>query len=769
MRPRYTGQRVPRVNDGPIVQGRARFVADIDRPGMLHGAIVRSQVAHGRLTTFDASAVDDQLTVLGPDELDHLGPVPVLWRLAEQWQTSTPVVNRTIRYVGQPLAVVVAPSRAEADDAIEQISVEIDELPVIVDARAALEPGAPLLYPERGSNEMARFISGSETEAIDAVFADADRVLRASVTTPRLSGAPMECRGIVVEPGGDGMTVWSSNQAPHSIRDFIAEVFDLPLGRIRVMAPAVGGGFGLKDHIYEDELMVVAAAMALDRPVKWIEQRRESMLATTHARDEHFDIEVAYDDDGRLRGLRVEAIRNTGAHLAIFGGGPLFTMTGVVPGPYTWEAVQTTGRLVATNMTPSGAYRGFGQTQAALVRERTVDLVAAELGRDPADLRRQNMITSDQLPYTTETFLTYDSGDYPAALERAREIADRWTSPEDGRSRGIGYASYVQLSGIGNSDANEFIGLGIGGFESAAVTMHPDGTVDVATGVSPHGQGLETTIPQLVADELGVAIESVRLVASDTDRTPYSAYGTAASRSIALGGGSAITASRRIADRLRALAADELEAAAADIVLGEGAATVAGTSVSVPISALAKRAWQGFRMPGEASPGLIETETYDPPGGSFSYATHACRVAVDIETGAVEIERYAVVHDCGVIVNPTIVEGQIHGGIAQGLGSAVLEAIVHDEMGQPLTSTFADYLVPDATNMPPIEIEHFEIPSPFIPGGMKGMGEGGTNGAMACVHNAICAALPDVAADLDRLPTTPQAIWEALQGHSAGG
>ncbi len=752
---------MPRVNDGALLSGRARFVDDLHLPGMLHAAVVRSQVAHGTLTRLATSETD--ATVFGPDDFGHLQPLPILWSLGDQWQVETLIVDRHIRYVGQPLGLVVAASRAEAEDALDHIIVEIDERPAVVDAAEALAPGAPLLYPDRGTNRLTTFESGDDQSRVESVTTAADHVLRTVIVTPRLYGSPMEARGIVVDPSAERLTVWSSNQGPHAIRDAICHVLGLPQPAVRVITPAVGGGFGLKDHAYEDELMVVAAALHLGRPVKWIEDRSEAMVATTHARDERFEVTVAYDDDGRLRSLSVTGVRNTGAHFSVFGGGPLFTMAGMLPGPYRWDAVRVVGHLVATNRTPLGAYRGFGQTQAALVRERSVDLVAAALGRDPVDLRLQNMLGPDELPHTTSMYLTYDNGDYPAALRRARELAESWPSPEaDGRRRGVGYAFYVQLAGLANSSANEAIGLGIGGFETSTVEMLHDGSVLVASGISPHGQGLETTIAQLVADRLGVDLDRVELVTGDTASTPYSAYGTAASRSLPVGGGAAVLAADRVADQLRSIAADMLEAAPEDVVLASGRAHVAGTAIGVPITDVAKRAWRGYRLPDGLTPGLRETAAYDPPSGTFSYAAHVCRVAVDSETGLVDVERYAVVHDCGTIVNPTIVEGQIHGGIAQGLGSALLESVIHDDRGQPLTTTFMDYLLPAQASMPDVTVEHMQTPSPYTPGGMKGMGEGGTNGAMACVANAVAAALPEVTEEMGSLPLTPQVIWEAL-------
>jgi aerobic carbon-monoxide dehydrogenase large subunit len=760
VRPRVVGERVPRVGDRRLLAGRARFVDDVSAPGMLHAAIVRSPLAHGVVRAHRGFT-------LGPDEIRAATrPVPVLWTVGVQRQTHTVLGDAHLRYVGQPIGVVVGESRAAAEDLAEAVEIDVDDRPVVADVAAALAPGASLLYPELGTNVLCEFESGDPEDHTAAVFAAAHRTLRTRLHIGRVHGIPMECRGIVAvpDPATDHLTIWSSNQAPHAIRDVVAEVLGRPQHRIRVIAPDVGGGFGLKDHVYDDELMVVLAAVRLGRPVKWIEDRFEHLVSTTHARDDHVDVEVAYDDDGRLRGLRLTADRDTGAHFAIFGGGPLFVMAGMVPGAYRWDAVRTVGRVVATNRTPLGAYRGFGQTQAVLVVERAVDLVARALGRDPVELRLQNMIGATDLPYTTRTGITYDNGDYPAALRRARELAAAWpAAPSDGRVRGTGVASYVQMAGIGPSAANQAIGLAIGGYETATVRIEPDATVRIATGISPHGQGQETTFAQLAADALGVRVADVELMGSDTDVSPYSAYGTAASRSIAVGGGALVLAVDRLAHRLRLIAAELLEAAPADVELADGRAGVVGTQVSVPLAEVARRAWQGFGLPEGLAPGLIETAAYDPVSATFSYATHVCRVAVDRSTGLVEVERYGVVHDCGTIVNPQIVEGQIIGGIAQGLGAALLEEVVYGDDGQPLATTFLDYLAPVESSVPDVEIVHVEIPSPYTPGGMKGMGEGGTNGAMACVVNALVDALPEIADRLDRTPLTPSRLWELLQ------
>ncbi|MFT7474499.1 MAG: carbon-monoxide dehydrogenase large subunit [Verrucomicrobiales bacterium] len=770
MTDRLVGQRIPRVNDSDPLHGTGEYVDDIDLPGMLHAAIVRSPIAHGRIRSFDTSDLPEGAVAFGPDDIraKATGELPVLWILGDQDQFHTPVVDDTLRYVGQPLGLVVAASRYDAEDAVEAIFVDIEDFPAVASIEAALAADAPLLYPERGSNVLSTFASGDTKEHTDAVFAAAQQTLSTKVTIGRVHGLSMEPRGIVAVPGPRGsLTIYTSTQTAHSVRDSVCEALEMPRRLVRVIAPDVGGGFGLKDHVYEDEVMVAVAAMNLGVPIKWIEDRNESFLTTTHARDEIHNIDVAFDNDGTLRGLRVDAVRNTGGRFAIFGGGPLFTGFGAVPGPYKWDAVSCAGRVVATTTMSTGAYRGFGQTQGTMVRERAVEVVAKALGRDPVELRAQNMITSQEQPYTTRTFLEYDNGDYQIPLRRAEEMITEPSFPNDGRVRGVGYCSYVQMAGIGPSDGNRAIGLLIGGYESADVSMDLDGSVTIATGVSPHGQGLETTMAQLVADELGVPISDIELVWGDTDTAPYSAYGTAASRSISVGGGAAVVASKAVAEQIRQLAAEILEAAPGDIELVDGKAGVRGTNVSVPIVDVAQQAWQGFGLPEGAEPGLKASHSYNPASATFSFATHACRVAVDTATGEVEVEDYVVVNDCGTIVNPTIVEGQIHGAIAQGLGAALMEEMVYDQDGNPLSSTMLDYHVPVSETMPDIRIEHLETPSPYTPGGMKGMGEGGTNGAYSCVVNAIVNALPD--ADWSDLstPLTPSVIWESFQsGHS---
>ena len=773
MSTRFVGRSVPRVNDEPMLRGSAHYVADLAGalPGVLHAAVIRSPIAHGVLEGLEADDLPEGARLIGPAELRRraTGNFPVLWQLATQNQTSTPLLDGRVRYAGQPVAVVVAPSAATAADAAETVLPVIRELPAVTDPLAALAEGAPQLWDSVEGNLLGACAAGDTAEHTEAVFAAADRRLRTRLVIGRLSGAPMEGRGVLAYAESSGkLVVHISTQAPHAVRDSICTVLGMSQHRVRVVAPDVGGGFGLKDHLYEDELMVIVAALESGRPVLWTESRTESLLATTHGRGEVCDVEVAFDEDGTLRGLRVDAVRNAGAQCSVFSGGPLLVALGMAPGPYTWDAVQGTGRLVATNAMSAGAYRGFGQTQATLIGERAVELVAGALGRHPAEVREQNMIRPESQPYTTRTHVTYDNGDYGAPLRRARElIEERLAAPQpgDGLRRGVGYASHVQLAGVGPSYLGELLGLRVGGYESAVVRMEPDASVRLYTGVSPHGQGLETTLAQLLADELGVDVGDVEVIHSDTDVTPYSAFGTAASRSLPLGGGSAVVAGREVAGKIRAIAAEMLEANPADLTLAGGQVTVAGTAASVPVAEVAAAAHRGFGLPEGQSAGLTASYVYDPPSPTFSFATHACAVVVDPELGSVEITDYVAVLDCGTVVNPVIVQGQVHGGAAQGIGAALSEEIVYDADGQPRTTTLADYLVPTPDVLPNFTVEHLETPSPYTPGGMKGMGEGGTNASYPCVLNAVLDALAGAGISGEELatPLSPQRIWQALR------
>jgi aerobic carbon-monoxide dehydrogenase large subunit len=762
------GSRVPRVNDRKLLTGACRYVDDIELPGMVHAAVLRSPVAHGRLGSVDMSPVaedPDVVAVLTPQEVaEATRPIPCVWVMPGQRQTSYPVAPTDVtRYLGEPLGLVVATSRAAAEDARELIVIDVEELPAVGDPEAALAEDAPLLHPEWGTNVVVDMPRGDPQDAVTAAVERSPHVVSMRFRIQRLSGNPIETRGLVARWDSltQELTVWLSTQVPHHARDHLAETLGLPYDAVRVIAPDVGGGFGTKDHVYPDEIIVCLASMRLGRPVKWIEDRNESFLASVQSREQIHEAHLAFEDDGRFVALQTDLLGDIGAHPSNVGAGPAFVATGMLEGPYKFDSAGGRLRCVLTNKTPTGAYRGFGMQQAAWVRERLVDEAARTLGIDPAEIRRRNLIRADELPYTTHHLQNYDSGDYVGALDRAVELirAER-PQPEDGRRRGIGLSSYVEFTGLGPSRVQQLVNFRLGGYETAVVRMESDGTATVLSGVCSHGQGLETSLAQVAADQLGLPLDDVKVVFGDTATAPYSSTGTIASRSMAVGGGAVLRASRRVRDKLQAAAAHMLEASPEDLEVQERMFRVRGVPTSgISVREVADKVRLGWDLPESMEPGLEEREIHNPADISYSYATHAAAIAVDLETGKIEIERYVVVHDCGVVVNPMIVDGQIHGGVAQGLGGALLEEMVYDPAGNPLTATFMDYLLPSSGEIPDIVVEHTEVPSPFIPGGMKGMGEGGTIAPAAAIGNALADAVPEIADLVTETPLSPSRIW----------
>jgi carbon-monoxide dehydrogenase large subunit len=766
------GQRVLRVNDPRLLTGATRYVDDLRLPGMVHAAVIRSPLPHARIAGVDASAAredPDVVDVLLPEDVARATkPIQCVWVMPNQLQTEYPVVpTDTTRYVGEALGLVVARSRAAAEDARELVALDLEQLPGIGDGEHSAARGAPLLNPDWGTNVVVDMASGDDEETVEAAMAGAAHVVALRFRIQRLAGNPIEPRGVVArwDAATEELTVWISTQVPHHVRDHVADCLGLSYDQVRVIAPDVGGGFGTKDHLYPDELLVCLAAMRLGVPVKWIEDRHEGFFASVHSRQQVHDARLAVDEEGRFLALHTDILGDIGAHPSNVGAGPALVSASMIEGPYRFGAAGARVRCVLTNKTPTGAYRGFGMQQAAWVRERLVDEAARALGLEPAEIRRRNMIRPDELPLTTRTLQNYESGDYPAALERAMElVGDRPAAPDDGRRRGIGLSSYVEFTGLGPSKVQQIVNFRLGGFETAVVRMEADGSVTVLTGVCPHGQGLETSLAQLAADALGVPIEDVKVVFGDTATAPYSSTGTIASRSMAVGGGAVVRGAARVRTKLLEAAGHMLEASPDDVELADRQARVKGApSVAIPLKEVAEKVWLGWDLPEGMVPGLEERDLHDPVDISYSYATHAAAIAVDMETGEIEIERYVVVHDCGVIVNPMIVDGQIHGGVAQGLGGAFLEEMVYDTEGNPLTATFMDYLLPTSSDVPDMTIEHTQIPSPFIPGGMKGMGEGGTIAPAAAVGNALANAVPEIADLVTETPLSPARVWGWLR------
>ena len=774
-RPSLVGSRVARTVDARLLRGNGRFVADITRPGMLHAHILRSPLAAAEVARIDAAAaVGAGAFVLHALDDHGLDALPCVWLQPDQRQVDYPVLEAHVRYVGQPVGIVVAGSRAVAEDLAELVDVAFDPTTAIVrDAQHALSPDAPLVRPELGTNVCVELVRGDPWSEVSELIEGAAHVVRRRLRIQRVAGHPLETRGVVAEwdPQFERLTVWMSSQAVHHAREHLSVSLGLRPDQIHVIAPDVGGAFGTKEHVYPDEVLVCAAALRTGRPVKWVEDRYEHFTATLHARDQTHDAVLALDADGRFLALWSDFVHDLGAHPSNVGSGPAQVASNMLQGPYRIDRAGTRARCVLTNRTPTGAYRGFGMQQAAWVRERLVDEAARELGIDPVELRERNMLRSDELPFTTRFLQNYDSGDYVAVLRQAQEQVESSTlADDDGRRRGVGFANHVEFTGLGPSSIQQLVGFQLNGFETSVVRLELDGSVTAVTGGAMIGQGLETSLAQLAADQLGVALERVRIVAGDSDLIPYSSAGSIASRSMVVAGGALMRSSGQLRTKIAEIAAHRLEADAQDIVLADGAAHVRGTPArALAFDDIARAAWLGWDLPAGVDPGLEESATYDPPDITYSYATHAAQVAVDVETGVVEIERYVVAHDCGVVVNPMIADGQIQGGVAQGLGIATLEEVTYDDDGQPSVSTYLDYLLPLSNDVPTVEIRHLETPSPHTPGGMKGLGEGGMIPAPAAVGNAVAAALPEIAGKLLQTPITPSLIVELLAAASVDG
>jgi aerobic carbon-monoxide dehydrogenase large subunit len=767
----YVGERVLRKEDPRLLTGSGSYVDDVELPGMLHAHILRSELPHARIDALDVEAAlarDDVFLVLGPDDVQAVTePIRCIWILPGQRQSTYPVAAKVARFTGEPIGIVVSTSRARAEDAAELVAVEYHELPAVADPEAAVEDGAPLLQPEWNTNVVVEGHVGDAPEAIEQAIASAEHVVERRFRVQRIAGSPIETRGVVATWDGNDqtLTVWTSTQAPHHVREQLAVVLRMPAERIRVIARDVGGGFGNKEHLYQEEVLVALSAVRLGRPVKWIEDRREALLATIQAREQIHVARLALTREGTFVALYSRILSNIGARPSNVGAGPALVASTMLPGPYRFDAAGATFASTLTNKAPSGAYRGFGMQQAAWVRERLVDEAARELGLDPVELRLRNMLGPDDLPYTTRTFQAYDSGDYPAALRRAADLMRKGdTPPDDGKRRGVGYCSYVEFTGLGPTKDQEFLNFRLSGYEQAIVRMETDGTATVVTGTSPQGQGHETTFAQLAADGLGLDVADVRVVYGDTATTPYGSASAIASRSMAVGGGAIVRAAARLREKILRIGGGLLEANPDDLEITDGAVRAKDApSRQVALAELAEKAWLGWSLPDGETAGLEERDVYDPAGISYSYATHAATIAVDPDTGLVEVERLVVVHDCGVVVNPMVVDGQVHGGAAQGIGNALLEEVVYDTDANPLTTTLMDYLLPTSGEVPDIEVVHIETPSPHNPGGMKGMGEGGTIGAAAAVGNAVANALPEIAHLLTETPLTPLRIWSLLR------
>ena len=755
------GARVRRREDPRLITGAGSYVDDLRPPGLAHLVFVRSYLPHARIQSVDISAARSAPGVIGviaSGDLRGAPTFPVSGPKGSRLPVRPLLNGEKVCFAGDLIAFVVAESREQARDAAELVTIELEPLVAVIDPEDGAGADAVLLHDVLGTN-----VADESTRVwgdVEAAFEGSPRVVRARIRNQRLAGIPIESRGVlaIANPWEPSVTVWSATQIPHGVRDELATFLDLPQSAVRVIAPEVGGGFGAKLSVYPEELLVPWAAMRMGRPVKWIEDRSEHLQATTHGRDQVHHAELAVNADGTLRGLRVGLTADLGAY-PMGVGLPRLTRR-LLSGCYRLPALQVDIRSVYTNKTPIAAYRGAGRPEAIFLIERMIDLAARELGIDPADMRRRNLLPAFDEPTASISGELYDSGDYPAALEHALTIAgyDRLRAEQQearqaGRLMGIGLASYVEMAGFGPEGDL---------FESATVRANSDGAITVVTGTSPHGQGHETAWSQLVAAQLGVALDQVVVRHGDTATVPVG-VGTFGSRSAAVGGTAVHLAAADVGEKARLLAAHLLEAAPADIVLNDGQWQVRGVpGRAVTFAVIAKAAYSGARPPGMEA-GLESTRYFQPPGMVFPFGAHVAVVEVDPETGSVTLQRYVSVDDCGRVLNPMLVEGQVHGGLAQGIAQGLYEEIAYGDDGAMLSGNLTTYMIPTAPDLPSFALDRTITPSPINPLGVKGVGESATIGSTPTIVNAVLDALAPLGIRHIDPPCTPEKVWRAIE------
>lgn len=774
---RYVSQSVKRTEDPPLLMGRAHFIGDLRLPGLLAVKFLRSPHAHARVVHVDVRAAAAmsgvEAVVTGRDLLSSTRSIRAVMSGAGYKESGwPPLAGDTARFAGEAVAAVVASDQYRGEDALEAIDVTYEPLPAVVDAEAGMKPTAPVLHAEMGDNIIfhTRFENGDVARAL----AGADLRLTETFRHARCSSSPMEPRGVMasVDPVDGTLTVWASTQAPHLMRSGLAEALRLPESRIRILCPAVGGGFGPKMHLYPEDIVVAELARRLRRPVRWLEDRRENLLASAQARDHVNHVEIGARKDGTLLAIRSTLICDSGAYSVYPVTASLepLTAAGILPGPYKLAALAYDAYAVATNKCPAGAYRGVGMALGTFVRERLVDMVARRAGLDPADVRRRNFVDAGELPFATASGLVVDSGNPLESHERALAGADyasvRATPAlANGKYRGVGVAAYTEFTGMGSGTFRRRGMKQVSGHDAATVRVEPSGEVRGFVSAASQGQGHATTLAQVLADELGVPLETVSIVEGDTERCPHGS-GSFASRSMVVSGGALVLAARRVRDKIATIAAHMLEAAREDLTFDEGTIAVRGVpGRAVTLGQVADLAYRpaGGTLPPGVDPALEATHYYDPPPATFSNGTHVAVVEVDPDTGQVSILRHVVVEDCGRIVNPMIVDGQTHGAVAQGIGNALYEDFAYDAGGQPLTTTFMDYIIPGTHEVPPVEVIHLETPPAVSVTGFKGMAEGGTIGSTAAVANAIADALAPLGLEIRELPVTPDRLYRLLK------
>jgi carbon-monoxide dehydrogenase large subunit len=769
--PKFIGARVRRKEDPRLITGRATYTDDVRLPRMAHVKIVRSTHAHARISAIDlaqARAAPGVVAVLtGADLEGAVAPLPVAHRIENLKAPPHPVLaHGHVRFVGEPVVAVVAETAAQAADAAERVAVDYDPLPVVLDVVAAARDGAQLVHRDLGTN--VAFTMPLQAGDPDAAFQRAPVKIKQRIVNQRLVPVAIEPRSVVADyhPGYEKLTLTSTTQIPHLARLLLAAVLSLPEHRIRVVAPEVGGGFGSKLNFYAEEPLLAYLSRRLSRPVKWTETRTEAFLSTIHGRDQVCDLEIAAGEDGKVVALRARLYQDLGAyHQLLTPVIPTLTVL-MLPGCYTIQHLDIELKAVFTNKVPTDAYRGAGRPEATLIIERAMDLVADATGKDPAEVRRTNFPAAHAFPFATATGLSYDSGNYQGTLDRLltnanyralrREQAEK---RQRGELMGIGLSTYVEICGLGPSAA-----LPAGGWEFCELEVRRTGKVVVRTGVSPHGQGEETTFAQIVADGLGVTPDDVEIVHGDTDAVEQG-IGTFGSRAQAVGGAALARCIETVRTKARRIAAHLLEASPEDIVFEGGQLFPRGVPArSKTLQQIVDAAYAADQLPAEIEPGLSAMHFFEPSNFTFPFGAHLAVVDVDPETGRVALRRYVGVDDCGTVINPMIVEGQLHGGIAQGVAQALFEEAVYDESGQLITGSLMDYAVPKASFLPGFELDHTVTPTPVNPLGAKGVGEAGTIASGAAVANAVIDALRHRGVKHLDMPYKPERIWRALHG-----
>ncbi|MGY6706815.1 MAG: xanthine dehydrogenase family protein molybdopterin-binding subunit [Rhizobiaceae bacterium] len=773
------GARVARKEDRRFVTGSGRYVDDMVVPGMKHAAFVRSPHAHAKIKSLDVKPAQDMpgvIAVLTGKQLqaDGIGNLICGWMIHSKdgspmnmgaW---SPLATETVRYVGDAVAVVVAETKGQARDAAEAVAVDYEELPAVTEAVAALEGGAPQIHPEAKGNLIYDWEIG-ESQAVDEAIAKAAHVTKMKIVNNRLVPNAMEPRAALghYDKAEDHYTCWTTSQNPHVARLVMSAFYNVaPENKLRVIAPDVGGGFGSKIYIYPEEIVCLWASKKSGVPVKWVADRTESFLTDAHGRDHVSEVQMAFDADNRMTALKVDTIANFGAYMSLFSSAvPTYLYATLLSGQYVIPNIHANVRAVYTNTAPVDAYRGAGRPEATYLLERIVETAARELGVAPAELRRKNFIR--EFPYQTPVIMNYDAGDYEASLTAAMEAADyagfdkrREEAKARGKLRGIGMSAYIEACGIAPSAAVGSLGAGVGLWESAEVRVNAAGTIEVLTGSHSHGQGHETTFAQLISDRFGVGIDTVNIVHGDTDKVQMG-MGTYGSRSGAVGMSAIVKALDKVEAKAKKIAAHLMEADEGDIVIENGECKVAGTDKTVPWFQVALAAYTAHNLPEGMEPGLKEGAFYDPSNFTFPAGCYICEVEVDPDTGKTEIVQFVAADDFGNIINPMIVEGQVHGGIAQGVGQALLEGTHYDpSTGQLVTASYMDYTMPRADDLPSFQVSTSNTPCPGNPLGIKGCGEAGAIGSPPAVINAITDAIGTN--DLT-MPATPQAVWSALQ------